>query len=85
MRIRFNVEETIQREYELDLADSEKVIRRAKELKEKDTDSAWKYPINFYYECAIQELFDEEEIYAVLVDEDHEDNITSAWEHNEED
>ena len=84
MKIRFNVEETIQREYELDLADSEKVIRRAEELKEKDTNPSWHYPINFYYECAIQELLREDEICATLISDDSEDNITSAWVHEED-
>ena len=81
MKIRFNVEETIQKEYELDWVDSERVVQRAKELKEQDTYSDWNYPINFYYECAIQELLDEGEICGTLVDEDHEDSITSAWQH----
>lgn len=87
-RIRFNVQITIQKEYELDLADSEKVISRAEEIKAEDlkeNSSHWGYPINFYYECAIQELMDKNEICATLVDEDGEEDITSAWIHNEED
>ena len=85
MRIRFNVEEVIQKEYELDLADSEKVIRRAEEIKAEDTYSALKFPINYYYECAVQGLLDEDEICATLVDSDYEEDITSAWVHHEED
>lgn len=87
-KIRFNIQETIQREYELDLADSEKVIRRAEEIKAEDlkeNSSRWGYPINFYYECAVQELLDKDEICATLVDEDGEEDITSAWIYNEED
>ena len=84
MKIRFNIEETIQKEYEFDLADSEKVIRRAEELKKEDTYADWNYPINFYYECAIQQLFDEDEICATLISKESEENITSAWIHNEE-
>ena len=87
-RIRFNVQITIQKEYELDLADSEKVIRRAEEIKAEDlkeSPSRWGYPINFYYECAIQELMDKDEICATLVDADGEEDITSAWTHNKED
>lgn len=84
MKIRFNVQETIQREYELDLADSEKVICRAEELKEEDTNPSWHYPINFFYERAIQELLEKGEIYGVLVDSDYEEDITSAWTHREE-
>ena len=88
MKIRFNVQETIQKEYELDLADSEKVIRRAEEIKAEDlkgSSSYWGYPINFYYECAIRELLDKDEICATLVDdEDFESEITSAWEQEEE-
>lgn len=83
-KIRFNVEETMQKEYELDLADSEKVIRRAEEIKAKDIYSNLKPPINFFYECAIQELLEKGEICATLVNEDYEDNITSAWVHNED-
>ena len=66
-KIRFNIQETIQREYELDLADSEKVIRRAEEIKAEDIHSTLKPPINYYYECAIQELLDKGEICATLV------------------
>ena len=80
MIIKFNIEETIQKEYELDLVDSEIVIRRAEELKKEDTYSAWNYPMNFYYECAIQQLLSEGAIYATLVSEESEENITSAWE-----
>lgn len=86
MKIRFNVQETIQKEYELDLVDSEKVIRRAEELKAKSSYTNTYLPINFYYACAIQELLRKDEICATLVDdEDREEEITSAWEHNEED
>ena len=84
-RIRFNVQETIQKEYELDLADSEKVIRRAEEIKAKDIYSTLKPPINYYYECAIQELLEKDEICATLVNSDYEEDITSAWVHHEED
>ena len=80
MKIRFNVEETIQKVYELDSADSERVIRRAQEIKAEDNDSAWNYPINYYYECAIQEFLYEGEICATPISEDSEDMITSAWE-----
>ena len=80
MKIKFNIEETTQKEYELDLVDSEIVIRRAKELEKEDSDGAWKYPINYYYECAIQQLLSEGAIYATLVSEESEENITSAWE-----
>lgn len=83
-KIRFNVEETIQKEYELDLADSEKVIRRAEEIKAERTYINIHLPINFYYECAIQELLEKDEICATLVNEDSEDDITSAWVHNED-
>ena len=51
-KIRFNIQTTIQKECELDLADSEKVIRRAEEIKIRCR--VEKNPINFYYECAIQ-------------------------------
>ena len=83
MKIRFNVQETIQKEYELDLADSEKVFRRAEEIKNEcaeECDIA-----SFYYLCAIQELLDENEINAILVDEETDTDFISAWEHNEED
>ena len=83
-RIRFNIQETIQREYELDLVDSEKVIRRAEEIKAEDIYSTLKLPINYYYECAVQELLDKSEICATLVDSDYEEDITSAWIHHEE-
>ena len=85
MKIRFNVQETVQKEYELDLADSEKVVRRAKELKAKSPYTNTYLPINFYYECAIQEFLRKDEICATLISEDSEDDITSAWVHNEED
>ena len=84
-RIRFNIQETIQKEYDLDLADSEKVIRRAEEIKAEDIYSTLKLPINYYYECAVQELLDKGEICATLVDSDYEEDITSAWVRHEED
>ena len=82
MKIRFNIEETIQKEYELDLADSEKVFSRAEEIKNEcaeECDIA-----SFYYLCAIQELLDEDEINAMLVHEETDTDFTSAWEHEEE-
>ena len=76
MKIKFNMQETIQREYELDELDSEKVRRRAKEIK----DRSFGYPVSFYLETAIQELLRKDEICATLVDdEDNEEEITSAW------
>ena len=85
MKIRFNVQETIQRDYELDLVDSEKVIRRAEQIK-AECDEENKYLKSFYYMCAIQELIDEGEIYPILVSEESEEDITSAWKSsNEED
>ena len=85
MKIRFNIQETIQKEYELDLVDSEKVIRRAEEMKAKSIYSTLKMPMNYYYECAIQELLAKDEICATLVDEDFESEITSAWVRHEVD
>lgn len=79
MKIKFNIEEVIQKEYILDLVDSEIVIRRAEELKKEDDYSAWNYPMNFYYERAIQQLLSEGAIYATLISEESEENITSAW------
>lgn len=76
-KIRFNIQTTIQKECELDLADSEKVIRRAEEIKIRCR--VEKNPINFYYECAIQELLDENEIVGQLVEENYDSDITSAW------
>ena len=82
-KIKFNIQETIQKEYELDLADSEKVIRRAEEIKAECYDE--KNPMSFYYECAVQELLDENEIVGQLVEEDYDSDITSAWVKCEED
>jgi hypothetical protein len=80
--IKFNVQETIQKEYELDLADSEKVIRRAKEMYDLEEHP---YPLGFYQCCAIQELLDKDEICATLIDEDCDSDLTSSWEVEEED
>lgn len=85
MKIKFNIEEAIQKEYILDLVDTEIVIRRAEEIKARDTYTGVHLPINFYYECAIQQLLSEDTIYATLISEESEDNITSVWIHNEED
>lgn len=75
MKIKFNMQEIIQREYELDDLDSEKVRRRAKELKDKN----FGYPVSFYLEWAVQQLLSENEIVADLVHRDSDTDITSAW------
>ena len=81
-KIHFNIEETIQKEYVLDLADSEKVNRRAKEMYEPEENP---YPFGFYRCCAIQELLDKDEICAEQIDEDFDNDMTSAWEVESED
>lgn len=82
MRIKFNIEETIQSECELDLADSERVIRRAEEMKQGFNRPY--YPDEFWITAAVQELLDKGEIYAKLIDKEHEENVTSAWKHEED-
>jgi hypothetical protein len=85
MKIRFNMQETIQREYELDELDSEKVHRRAKEIKDASrVNYGMNRSVHFYYMCAIQELLREDRIVADLVSRDSETDITSAWIEEEE-
>lgn len=83
MKIRFNIEETIDKVYELDLVDSEKVIRRAEEMEQECNRSY--YTKAFWLTCAVQELLRKDEICATLIDEESEDDITSTWTVDNED